>query len=818
MSSKNEAQSDIHLFNFLEKKGFSKKWVAQKTNNKCIQECLSRSSKKENREKGYPDFIYINEDKKLLILIENKYSIKYHESKNHSSPIHYAVDGIKHYLKFFTQKELQEVSVTAQKYIKEWSVVGVAVSGSVDDPYNHIVSTFVLRKDVVTDVEIKEIYSEEEYLSVFENIDLDLISRNISKSSSEINTLLRQLDSQKRPVLLSTLMICLFEREDGRNDFKNTYLDLETKNVIRQIPDTVEDVLKREGIDTDKVNILLNELAFIKTDHDLNNTTVLKDILSELEQNVIPLFSLKSNYDIIGKFYEEFLRFAGISNVKKGIILTPNHITSLFTDLVELRTNDVIFDPCCGTGAFLIAGMNSLISIISESTMANKTDAINHLKENQLVGFEKSTTMYSLAISNMLFRGDGKSCIYNEDFFSESADRVLDVLRKRYVVPTIGFMNPPFGGRDNKKNPTKLEIQFLERVLDIVSRYGVIIAPLSVYFKDETSRNRILSKHRLKCVINMPGDLFQPNAATHTAIAVFETHIPHGCSEVAFYDMSDDGFILFKKRGRENALNKWEPIRKNMLSKLRDRKADEDNITFLRTEISENSEWIIQAHANTDYSGLSQQDFVESIKEYIVFQTKLQLDILDKDVNVITMMEIMSSNSLTVEPVIKSEMDLAIDSWKEFEFGAVFNSVRGKRLVKLDQTEGDTAYISSTKENNGIDNFIAPPAYMKVHDNALTLNNSGSVGYCFYHDYEFVASDHCTVIKIKQNSDVMNKFIGLFLKPIIEAMKTKYNFAREISDARLLRERINLPATMDGQPNWVFMEKYMKSLPYSKSI
>ncbi|WP_323798518.1 N-6 DNA methylase [Parasphingorhabdus sp.] len=818
MTAKNEAQADIQLFNYLKEKKFSQKWVAQKTSTKPIQECLEKSSKRENGNKGYPDFIYVNNKKKLLILIENKDSINDHESKFHDKPLSYAVDGVKHYLKFFTKDSLKNNSKTTQKYLSGWSIIGIAVSGSIDDEYSHLISTFALRNDAISDLHIKEIYDESDYLSIFQNIDLELISRNISKSSSEINTLLRQLDSQKRPILLSSLMICLFEREGDKNDFKGNYLNLGTKNIIRSIPDTVQDVLEKEGIDLDKIAVLRNEMSFIKTDHDLNNTTVLRDILVELENNVIPLFNIKSNYDIIGKFYEEFLRFAGISNVKKGIILTPNHITSLFTDLVELRTNDVIFDPCCGTGAFLIAGMNRLISMISESDMAGKMKAIEQIKESQLVGFEKSTTMYSLAISNMLFRGDGKSSIYNEDFFSAKADKILLDLKKRSVVPTIGFINPPFGGKDNKSNPTKKEIQFLERMLDGVTRYGVVIAPLSVYFKDDVARNRILSKHRLKYVINMPGELFQPNAATHTAVAVFETHIPHNNNEVVFYDMSDDGFILFKKRGRENALNKWGPIRNVMLSKLKDPTEKEDKISFLRKKISKNSEWIIQAHANTDYRKLTDVDFINGIKEHIIFQTKLKLDILDENLNALTLMEILNANNLTKAPLLKTNMSLNIPNWKEFEFGKIFNFVRGRRLVKLDQSDGEIAYISSTKENNGIDNFISPPSYMKVHQNALTLNNSGSVGYCFFHDYQFVASDHCTVITIKDSNVEMNKLLGLFLKPVIEAMKCKYNFAREVSDARLKNERINLPQTDEGKPDWKFMEEWVKSLPYSSSL
>ena len=161
---------------------------------------------------------------------------------------------------------------------------------------------------------------------------------------------------------------------DFKNDFKQNYQNNSIKNIIRNIPTTIDDILTKEGIDQSKIDVLINELAFIKTDKDLNDTDILKDILSELENNVIPLFNKQTSYDIIGKFYEEFLRYAGISNVKKGIVLTPNHITKLFTKLIDIRTNDVIFDPCCGTGAFLIAGMNKLIDTIQNSKISNKTE------------------------------------------------------------------------------------------------------------------------------------------------------------------------------------------------------------------------------------------------------------------------------------------------------------------------------------------------------------------------------------------------------------------------------------------------------------
>lgn len=816
---KNEAQVDINLFNYLTKdRSFSKEWITKKTLHKYVQEVLDITSKKKTGNKGEPDLIYVNESKQLLILIENKDSIKDHKSKSGEDPVNYAVDGIIHYIGHFCESSLLDQKQTLHSYFKDWAIVGIAFSGDINDPYNHLISTFIVVENDVKDIATQEILDEKDYLAFFENIDIETISKNISTSSGEINRMLRTLDSQKRPILLSALMICLYDRENIQNDFKKSYSNWTSATIIRNIPTTISDILTAEGIDSEKINVLTNELAFIKTDNDLNSSEILKDILKELEENVIPLFNKKTSYDIIGKFYEEFLRYAGVANVKKGIVLTPNHITKLFSDLVDIKNNDVIIDTCCGTGAFLISGMNKLISAINDSTIRKKKEKIKTLKENQLIGFEKSTTMYSLAISNMLFRGDGKSRIYNVDAFSDEAEEILNKLNTEGIRPSIGFINPPYGGRDNKKNPTKKEVQFLEQLLDNVSRYGIIIAPLSTYFKEEVIRNRILSNHSLISVINMPGELFQPNAATHTAIAVFETNIPHSNKEVTFINLDNDGFVLSKSRGRTDVLNKWNNISKTLLKQLKDATKYEDKLRVLKTEISLNDEWIIQAHSKTDYTSLNENSFLRSVKKQLIFSLKSKFGLLNKDLDEISILEILG-DSINSSPLSNEKLQSPnISKWKEFNFSDVFKFKRGKRLTKLDQRDGEIAYISSTKENNGIDNYINPPDYMTVYENCITLNNSGSVGYTFYHDYKFVSSDHCTVFWLKDESIEMNLYISIFIRPIIEALKPKYNFAREISDARLKKEKIILPATKSKKPDWTFIEKYIKSLPYSSSL
>ncbi|MCY4253436.1 MAG: N-6 DNA methylase [Flavobacteriaceae bacterium] len=642
--NKHESETDSELLKVLESKEFNEGWRQKTINDLQVQKVLDKSSKSGKENRGEPDFIYKNENKRLLILIENKANIRFHQSKNEDKVKQYAVDGIKHYLKFFTSDILKsKFDFHIFEYFKNWKIVGIATSGSVNSEYDYEISTFTVNRNNIEDTNIKEILDEEDYIGYFDNIDYDQISQEISKSSLEINNLLRNLQSQKRPVLVSALMICLYP-DDENQDFKNNYNSSSIKHAIENISLTVKSILGNQGIPKDKIEVLINELAFIKTDHDLNNTEIIKKILNKLETSVIPLFKKRSTFDIIGRFYEEFLRYAGVSNVKNGIVLTPNHIRNLFTELIEIKPNDVFIDPACGTGGLLISPMNKLEENIEKSNVRNKKQKIKNIKTNQLVGFEKDSTMYALSISNMLFRGDGKSNIYNMDFFCDEADSIIGDLKN---PPTIGYVNPPYGGLDNDKNPTKKEIQFLERMLNRVSRYGIIIAPLSCYLQNDEIRNRILTHHTLKYVINMPIELFQPNASTATAVAVFETHKPHNNQEVIFYNLSDDGFILHKITGRSDRQNRWNNIKNEMLENIRFKTSK--NLCY--KEIRENEEWLYQAHCETDFTTITDRHFENTIKEYSIFLIKRNRDLLDSSLSELELLDLFRSDQISSEKI-----------------------------------------------------------------------------------------------------------------------------------------------------------------------
>ena len=151
--------------------------------------------------------------------------------------------------------------------------------------------------------------------------------------------------------------------------------------------------------------------------------------------------------------------------------------------------------------------------------------------------------------------------------------------------------------------------------------------------------------------------------------------------------------------------------------------------------------------------------------------------------------------------------------WKAFLLTDLFDTIqRGKRLTKENQKDGSIPYVSSSAQNNGVDNYISNTMGVRFFENCLSLANSGSVGSCFYEPFKFVASDHITHLKNSKNT----KYSYLFTATLLNRLSQKYNFNREINDKRISNEIIILPITSDGKPDYAYMEQYTKNLMLRK--
>ena len=154
-------------------------------------------------------------------------------------------------------------------------------------------------------------------------------------------------------------------------------------------------------------------------------------------------------------------------------------------------------------------------------------------------------------------------------------------------------------------------------------------------------------------------------------------------------------------------------------------------------------------------------------------------------------------------------MKLDEREWKDFAVPEIFQNIqRGKRLKNADHIPGVVPYVSSTANNNGVDDYIEATEGTRVFKNCISLANSGSVGTAFYEPFAFVASDHVTSLKCEE----ANECIYLFLITVLEQQGSNFNFNREINDIRIKKMRIMLPVTDDGKPDFQFMEDYIHEL------
>lgn len=147
--------------------------------------------------------------------------------------------------------------------------------------------------------------------------------------------------------------------------------------------------------------------------------------------------------------------------------------------------------------------------------------------------------------------------------------------------------------------------------------------------------------------------------------------------------------------------------------------------------------------------------------------------------------------------------------WKSFSIASVASISPGKRLTKADMLPGKMPFIGASDSCNGITEFTSNKNESE-DSNVLGVNYDGSVVENFYHPYRAVFSDAVKRLHLLDHEG--NQYIYLFLKTTILKQKSKYQYAYKFNEARLKRQRILLPATPSGDPDYAFMEAYGKQL------
>ena len=280
---------------------------------------------------------------------------------------------------------------------------------------------------------------------------------------------------------------------------------------------------------------------------------VLSRVIDSLD-DIYALMGQSAETDIRGDVYEYLLSKISTAG-RNGQFRTPRHIISMMVKLMNPQPNDIICDPACGTGGFLVGASDYLQKNYRNDILMNKENR-EHYMNHMFYGFDMDRTMLRIGAMNMMTHGVESPFIEYRDSLS---DQNLD--KDKY---SMILANPPFKGSldadsvsaDLLKvtNTKKTELLFLAlfiRMLKIGGRCACIV-PDGVLFGSSNAhkqiRKTLIEDNRLEAVISMPSGVFKPYAGVSTGILIFTKTGHSGTDKVWFYDMKADGYSLDDKR------------------------------------------------------------------------------------------------------------------------------------------------------------------------------------------------------------------------------------------------------------------------------
>lgn len=562
----------------------------QRSNSAIIDKLLKQASKRGSGA-GYPEFIISSKSEpEFVCVVECKADVTKHQSSDLNKYTDYAVDGARLY---------------AEHLSKELDVLFIGVSGQNRNELKVSHYLQLKKEKEITPIFGNEILSFQSYISQYKQARFRVDYENLIKYVQELNKNLhrKKIPENNRAILFSGILIAL---ED--DVFCDSYKSYKSASRLSEfLVQSIQQKLENSNVPHTRVHEMNQAFSFIKTHTALIDEGYLIELVKDIHEEIRTFIKSNDYFDIISKVYVEFLKYAN-NDKSLGIVLTPDHITDLFCEIARVNQNSIVLDNCCGTGGFLVAAMQKMVS------KANGNQAkIEEIKKNQLIGIEYQDHIFTLCASNMIIHGDGKTNIIKGDCFKKTKEAAQQ-------KPTIGLLNPPYNdvtGID--------ELEFVLNNLSAVEQNGTVVAivPMRCALYQTgiglALKERLLQSHTLEAVMSMPTELFYP-VGTVTCVMVFTAHVPHNESKrkTWFGYWKDDGFSKEKHRGRVDTSNTWKEIRDRWLNMYRNREIAPGQSVM--EHITASDEWCAEAYMETDYSKITREDFEIVVRNFAAFK------------------------------------------------------------------------------------------------------------------------------------------------------------------------------------------------------
>ena len=589
-----------------------------------LEKALKTASKAQTGKAGYPEYCGVVED--FVIVIEDKADTADHIKRDENDLICQAAASVKD----FAVNGALHYGIHLAKNTNYKKIIAIGVSGN--EKRHKISPLFIDERGgykELEDVETFTLFNEKnigEYYTkniLKEQTDEEKTSAEILKDAKELHEDLRNYGSiqdKDKPLIVSGILLALREIEHKNFNIDNLNGD-DVKTDGQKIYEAIQANLERAQVKPQvKKDKLLSQFLVIRDTKAINETnsilgkTPLKHytqfIYDHIYKNIKYIHSAE---DYLGRFYGEFMSYSGGDGQTLGIVLTPRHIVELFCELIDIKPTDSVFDPCCGTAGFLIAAMHHMLQKTDKEAEKRK------IRKEQLHGIELQPYMFTIATTNMILRGDGKSNLEQEDFLKQNPAKL------QLKGCNIGMMNPPYS-QGSKANPNLYEIAFTEHLLDSLTEDGkaIVIVPQSSMTgktkEEQAIKENILKKHTLEGVITLNQNTFY-SVGTNPCIAVFTTGIPHDKAKIVkFINFENDGFEVQKHIGLVETVSAKD--KKQHLLDVWFGRIQAESKFCVETTVEANDEWLHSFYYFNDEIP-TEADFEKVIADYLTFEVDM---------------------------------------------------------------------------------------------------------------------------------------------------------------------------------------------------
>ncbi|MGL4759240.1 MAG: HsdM family class I SAM-dependent methyltransferase, partial [Patescibacteria group bacterium] len=281
-----------------------------------------------------------------------------------------------------------------------------------------------------------------------------------------------------------------------------------------------------------------------------------------------------------------------------------------------------VWDFATGSAGLLVSAMNEML-IDAKNTITSPKELLQKeikIKAEQLLGLELLSSVYMLAILNMIMMGDGSSNILNKD--SLHFDGKYAHGDKNSNFPATAFvLNPPYSASGNG-------MVFVEKAINMMTTgYASIIIQNSAGSGKAKSYNRqILEKNTLIASIKMPSDLFGGKASVQTYIYVFRVGEKHHKDQpVKFIDFTNDGYSRSNRKKASNNLKDTDRAKERYQELVNLVRFGKSQLSILTTK--EYHEGTIDPTNGADWNQTSTidtkptlQDFKKTVSDYLAWE------------------------------------------------------------------------------------------------------------------------------------------------------------------------------------------------------